>query len=308
MSFGEQFLQYPDLFPARGSGEPWDDRSLLIDFIGGPYRFSGLCGTQVKAIQKRFGERCRIDDNIEPAVATAVYRVPEDEFRTFDTRGWEMQIDFDYQPNVIRMAGLRFMARITLAPAIQAAFWTPDDADILTNGAFENLFRITVAYRIVDLGGVLLHSAGLADETGAWLFIGRSNAGKTTLSRLSLEAGLTVLSDDMNAVFPNGAGAGFVTEQLPFAGDLGQTLGSGRRYPVRAIYHLEKGDHNTIAPVTDHDRLAKLMVCAPFINTNPHVYSTLLGNLDTIRRAVPGAKLTFRLEGGFERLLEDSKS
>ena len=306
MSFGEQFLHYPDLFPARGSGEPWDGRSLLIDFIGGPYRFSGLNETQIRAIQERFGERCRIDDNIEPAVETAVYRVPEDEFRTFDTRGWEMRIDFDYQPNAIRMAGLRFMARITLAPAIQAAFWTPDDADFIATSAFENLFRIIVAYRIVELGGVLLHSAGVADETGAWLFIGRSNAGKTTLSRQSLEAGLTVLSDDMNAVFPNGAG--FVTEQLPFAGDLGQTPGSGRRYPVRAIYHLEKGDHNAIAPVAGPDRLAKLVACAPFINTNPHVYSTLLGNLDTIRRAVPGAKLTFRLEGGFERLLEDSKS
>jgi hypothetical protein len=302
MSFGEQFLHYPDLFPARGSRELWDDGSLLIDFIGGPYRFSGLCETQIQAIQERFGERCRIDDNIEPAAETAVFQVPDNEFRTFDMRGWEMRIDFDYQPNQIRMAGWRFMARIGLMPNIQTAFWTPDDADIVATSAFENLFRTIVAYRIVELGGVLLHSAGVADETGAWLFIGRSNAGKTTLSRLSLEAGLTVLSDDMNAVFPNGAG--FVTEQLPFAGDLGQTLGSGRRYPVRAIYHLEKGDHNTVTPVADHDRLARLMVCAPFTNTNPHVNAALLDNLDQMRQAIPGAQLTFSLEGGFEPLLE----
>ena len=303
-NFGELFLEYPELFPARPGGETWGEKSILIDFLGGPYRFTGLSKIQFKAIRGRFGKLCITDSpQKKNVVVTRVFRAPGQEFKIVDTRDWEMEIDFDYAPDYLNMAGLRFMARIEFEPFINAAFWTPDEKDILNTSAFENLFRTIVAYRIVELGGLLLHSAGMTDGKQAWLFIGRSNAGKTTISRLGLRAGLSVLSDDMNAVFPNENGDGFVTEQLPFAGDLGQTGGTRSHYPVHGIYQLKKGRSNQLDEVPTSDRLAMMMVCAPFINTNPYHYGKLLTNLSHLRDQVPGAQLTFNIDGGFESLL-----
>ena len=122
---------------------------------------------------------------------------------------------------------------------------------------------------------------------------------------LGLDAGLAVLSDDMNAVFPDESGSGFVTEQLPFAGDLGRTAGTRSHFPVQRIFQLNKGSSNKLDKVNDSDRLAMLMVCAPFINTNPHHYGKLLANLARLRSQVPGAQLTFDIDGGFEKLLDE---
>ncbi|HDH08434.1 MAG TPA: hypothetical protein ENG96_03015 [Gammaproteobacteria bacterium] len=279
-------------------------KSILIDLVGGPYRFTGLSKIQHKAILERFGELCITDSpQKKNVVVTRVFHAPGQEFKIVDTRGWEMEIDFDFAPDYLNMAGLRFMARIEFEPLISAAFWTPDEENILNTSAFENLFRTIVAYRIVELGGLLLHSAGMTDGKQAWLFIGRSNAGKSTISRLGLNAGLSVLSDDMNAVFPNKNGDGFVTEQLPFAGDLGQTTGTRSHYPVHGIYQLKKGKNNQLDEVSPSDRLAMMMVCAPFINTNPYHYGKLLTNLSHLRDQVPGVQLTFNVNGGFEDLL-----
>ena len=90
-------------------------------------RFAGLCNSDSTQNKK--------------TVVTRVYRMPEHEFKTIDTRGWEMEIDFDYSPAYINMAGLRFMGRIEFAPELNAAFWTPDEKDILNTSAFENMFR-----------------------------------------------------------------------------------------------------------------------------------------------------------------------
>ena len=62
MSFGTEFLNCPELFPARRAGEPWGDHHVTIDFLGGPYLFSGLHQTQVEAVRNHFGPYYPKDD------------------------------------------------------------------------------------------------------------------------------------------------------------------------------------------------------------------------------------------------------
>src|SRR6185369_17923284 len=102
-------------------------------------------------------------------------------------------------------------------PQLSAALWTSEDGLLVERGIFENLLRIVVAYHMLELGVVLLHSAALADERGAHVFFGPSGAGKSTISRLGSAAGRSVLSDDMNAL--RIADDAVVVEKLPFAGD-----------------------------------------------------------------------------------------
>lgn len=304
MSFAEEFLFNPADFPASSKGEPCGEERLCLDFLGGPYVFEGLSQAQADAVMKRFPGLISQEQPGAASITTQVMKTTAEYFRPVDLAGWEAHFDFDYGEHLIRIAGLRCMALIELKPQLRAWLWTPDEADLVGLGVFENLFRVLLAYRLLDDGGVLLHSAGLHDSERAWLFIGRSGAGKSTISGLGRDAGLHILSDDMNAVFPEDGS--YLCEQLPFAGTFGQTSWSGGRYPVTGIHVLQQDQQNHLKPLSPAKRLAMLMVCSPFINSDPFRQQQLVDNLIHLTANSQGGTLSFKLQGGFEQHLEET--
>lgn len=320
MGFGETFLVFPDLFPTRRGGEAWGTRTLHIDFVGGPYRFCGLDDRQVEACRERFGDLAiPIDPNdlhhrSEPAAAVEVslFRAGPQEFHPADTRGhWNYTFDLDFHPETVRLAGVDFMGRLDRSTADGEATWRPTLWTCQAEGVafqclFENFFRVIVAYRLLDLGGVLLHSAGIASRGVAHLFLGPSGAGKSTISRLGLASGRTVLSDDMNALCPpedSLDGATPRVEKLPFAGDLGRTPTPRDSYPLATLNRLRQGP-DALNPLPTASALASLVACAPFVNGDPHRLDTLMGNLQRILHTFPAHELTFSKDGTFWPLLE----
>jgi hypothetical protein len=303
MQFAEAFLHNTSSYPLDQNGTPWGRHGIAIDFLGGPYVFDGLNPVQIGVVSQRFAELVRDTAEISTqAIHTHIFKLPETCFKTIDTRNWEYYLDFDYRKDHLRIAGLRFVAYIQLNPHIEAWMWTPDDEHLVSNSAFENIFRVIVAYRLLARGGMVLHSAGLAQDNGAWLLIGRSGAGKSTISRLGEKAGMTILSDDMNAIVLQDDS--YVTEQLPFAGEHGQTALTRGKFPVQAIHYLQKSSTNELENTPASKRLAELMVCSPFINTDPYRYADLAQNLAALREKVSGGHLKFRLDGGFQQLLK----
>ena len=113
---------------------------------------------------------------------------------------------------------------------------------------------------------MLLHSAGVVDAGSAWVFVGRSGAGKTTLAGSSLAAGREILSDDLNAVVP--APGGPRVAPVPFAGD---HRGSATE-PVRlaALCRLVQGRRTLLEPMSGAEALSTLLAAAPFVNQDPH--------------------------------------
>jgi len=303
VNFAEEFLRQTGAFPHRRQGTPWGEERTAIDFLGGPYVFDGLNQIQVKTISRRFsGLVCAAPAENSPAIHTHIRKLPEGHFKTIDTRDWEYRLDFDYQQKCLRIAGLRFVAHVQLEPHIEAWMWTPDDENLIANSAFENIFRVIVAYRLLAQGGMVLHSAGLALDKKAWLFIGRSGAGKSTISRLGENAGLTILSDDMNAIVLRDKK--YLTEQLPFAGEHGQTALTRGKFSVQAVYYLQKSKQNRLKETPAAKRLAELMVCSPFVNSDPYRYAVLAQNLAALRDKTNGGSLEFHLDGGFQTLLK----
>ena len=109
MSFGEPFLTFPDLFPARRAGEPWGECQVILDLPGGPYAVAGLSAVQVAAARERFGALCREDEGGPGgagAVRSLLFRAPASDFRAVDTRGWEYSMDFEHAESSVRLAGL----------------------------------------------------------------------------------------------------------------------------------------------------------------------------------------------------------
>lgn len=297
MSFGQTFLRNPDLFPARHAGEPWGDRELVLDLPGGPYGFSGLSADQEETALARFGD-LRVAS--EPAITTSLFRAATEDFLEIDTRGWEYGLDFDFGPSSVRLAGLDLTGRLDWRPGLRGAIWTPAGAGDRFPGIFENFCRVLVAYRLHELGGAVIHGAAAVDGGEALLFAGRSGAGKSTVSRMAMERGLTILSDDLNALLPGGILAG-----LPFTGDLDKA-DSRSRYPLRAVLRLEKDTEDRLRPLRRAETAACLLACSPYVNADPNRHAALLSTLLDLMEGIPAYSLRFSLTGGMWGILAEA--
>ena len=304
MSFGDGFLRLPDLFPGRRGGEPWGERAVVLDVAGGPYLFSGLSAAQEEGVRRRFAGLCRADG--PAAVSSRIFRAPAADFLDRDLRGWEYTLDMEHTPGAVRLAGLRLMARLDWTAGgssggLAGGLWTCEAAGEEWTSVFENFFRVLAAYRLVEEGGAVLHSAGVAEGEAGFLLLGPSGAGKTTASRLCLAGGATVLSDDLNAVLFDAEGARL--RKLPFTGDLGERTGPRLSVPLRAVLRLAQGAEEGLRPLSPAAALAGLVAAAPFVNRDPYRREALLAVLERLARAVPAWEVTFSLDGGLWAIL-----
>ncbi len=301
MNFGNQFLSCPDLFPARLAGEPWGKRSVAIDFLGKRYLVTGLNKEQADAIHAHFGPYCLPGDStVSPEVEIRIYRADEEDFRSFDLRGWDYTLDMDYRVDSVRVAGLDFMGLLECRHDLVAAIWTSArDADGFC-GVFENFLRVTAQYHLLRSGGVLLHSAAFVIEGTAYVFPGRSGAGKSTVCHLAKIQGWRILSDELNAVSMQEGRA--LVRQVPFAGDFGRTSCSSKSFPLAAIFKLRQAEDDTIQPISPSQSLGSMLSCAPFVNLDPHRCETASTVLEEIASGHPGFTLSFSLGGNLRAL------
>jgi hypothetical protein len=213
-------------------------------------------------------------------VHVSIFRLRRSAFCPVDFSGKNYEFDIDFRANGLRFAGDRFLGSMTLKPALGLEIWLPEDQEVCEFGVFENLARLLLAYGMLLSGGVLLHSAGILVNGRAHLFAGQSGAGKSTLSRSALDAGLGVLSDDINAVIPGGNG--YVATKLPFTGDLGRTETAAGKYPVAAVYRLKQAARSALRRCSPGEALSRLLACAPYVNADRHRMPLLMDNLQAI--------------------------
>jgi hypothetical protein len=315
MSFGARFLRHPERFPACSEGEPWGEREVVLDLPGGPYRFAGLSPAQEEGIRSTFPGSLLAARPLAGAapIESLLMRRAASAFLPVDVRGWEYSLDFDWAPAAVRLSGLGLMARLDWrAGGLTGTLWTRESGGDRFPGVFENFFRVLVAYRLLELGGVVLHSAGVVKDGAAFLFLGRSGAGKTTVAQSGLARGAEVLSDDLNALFPAGSGgpggsggSGCVVRKLPFTGDLGERRAARPPVPLAALLRLEQDTTDALLPLSRAEALACLLACAPFVNVDPHRREQLEGALLGLlaEGAPPAFALRFSLGCGFWSIL-----
>lgn len=305
MSFGDEFLTQPDLFPARDSGELWGSKQMSLEFSGGPYLFRGLSETHVELLSHRYGDLLGAETSADEPVEIQVFRVAGSDFcELTPIPGRPYAMDLDYRSSMVNVAAPRLMGRISLEP-LRAALWTSVEEPLKhVIGIFENFFRLLVAYRLNQAGGALLHSAAVVRDSQAYLFLGRSGAGKSTISKINQDAGFEVLSDDMNALVIEEGRA--VVEKLPFAGDLGQTGERRGGAPLAGIFRLEKSDHHALHPLPQPQALALLLSCSPYLNADRHRTDRLMENLVSLVQACNVKRLTFRRDPEFWDLIMET--
>lgn len=303
MSFGDQFLEEPDFFPARPAGHPWGGGEVTLDLPGGGYRIRGLSAAQEALLRERYGAYTGLPAGPDQGVEIHVFRAAERDFRSFDLLGWTFTVDAEARESEVRLAGLRFMARLDWRPRLQGSLWTDLSAGPELQGVFENFFRCLVAYAMAEAGGALLHSAAVAVEGGAMVFCGPSGAGKSTISRLALAAGREVLSDDLNALSRHGHEVR--VHRVPFTGELGHDgSAAAGSYAPRALVWLEKGEEPSFRPLGPASAVGFLLTSAPYVNGDSFRLARLAANLEGIAQGLPAGVLTFPRGADFGALAE----
>lgn len=294
---GARYLTDPRRLPGRGEGELFGNRQVEMAIAGTRLLISGLSPSQEETIWALWPEF--IGESEASPIPLTVYKTPQSTFKKLDR--WVYELDFAYEPSSVRMVGLDLIARLVLEPSLSAELWTATELPETFHGAFENFLRVVVAYTSLRRGGLLVHSAAVTDGNDAWLFIGHSGAGKSTVSRLALDSDRHVLSDDLNPVLPRGVSEIDVAGS-PFLGDYGNRSATSR--PLSAVYRLEQGNEDALSPMGTAETFASLMACAPYINRDRYRADVLAANLTTLSRRVPARILTFRRDGDFWSLLE----
>jgi hypothetical protein len=196
----------------------------------------------------------------------------------------------------VEITGFRFSGQLTrggTSPAT-ASLSVAEEAELAQSFVLENFLRILLAHRILDRGGILLHSVGVTYRGRAYLFSGQSNAGKTTLARKAAAAGARVLSDDINLLMPE-QGA-YRAHKVPFTGEFGrraEKLSGMGSFPLGGLALLEKAPALTVAPVTTSAAVARLIANCPFVNDDPEelpalmdVLTRLVGETSVVRLGV----------------------
>ncbi len=299
VTFGERFLRVPALCPRRIAGEPHGRHSMSIEFAGTVHRLRGLSRDQLEAVAERWGDLIR-SDRSGVCTDTRIFRASRNDFLDIDTRGWEYSLDFEYAPDVVSVAGPGWMAHLRLDRPLRCGLWTRPSRSDEFAGPLENFLRILLAYLLLTLGGALIHSAAVVDRERAFVFFGHSGAGKTTVARLSVSEGLTVLSDDMNALLPSEGSVR--VHEVPFAGDFAGD-GTGRTFPAQALIRLRQDSCNRLENLGRAETAAGLISCAPFVNRDPYRALQLAARLEDLAGRVPAHTLMFAREGGFWPLL-----
>jgi energy-coupling factor transporter ATP-binding protein EcfA2 len=142
--------------------------------------------------------------------------------------------------------------------------------------------------------GFLLHAATVVRDGRAYVFTGRSGAGKSTVASLS-PAG-TVLTDEISLLrFTDGCWQAYGT---PFWGEF-RAAGQNEHYPIAGIYTLVQSTEDRVESMTTKEIVRALLPCVLFFSSQVDANEELLHVLFGMVRQVPCHRLHFRRDKGF---------
>jgi len=190
----------------------------------------------------------------------------------------------------------------------------PDELNLLLLEDPHEDAHITILIRSLVLamrwhithGGLCLHSAAVARESDGFLFLGQSEAGKTTVAQFSAASGYVALGDDLNFVIPDSED-GYLLAAAPSA----RLFPAGyamRRPPLRGIFTLAQDVDDYLAPLSPVETSQALF--ESFLQI-PKAYQLpaemtrqAFQIISAIARTVPGYELHFRKSPDFWQVID----
>lgn len=161
--------------------------------------------------------------------------------------------------------------------------------------------QILLARVLADRAGCLLHSSGVILEGRGLLFVGHSEAGKSTMVKM-LQGKAEILCDDRNIV--RREPEGFRVYGTWSHGEV--PLVSAASAPLAAICFLRKSRHNRITLLKpDKQTAGKLFGCLIKPVVTADWWEKTLALLEAVIREIPCYALEFDTSGKIVGMLED---
>lgn len=164
--------------------------------------------------------------------------------------------------------------------------------------ALDSLIRILLTMVLLPQGGFLLHAATVVRDGRAYVFMGRSGAGKSTIASLSPTG--TVLTDEISLLrFTDGRCQAYGT---PFWGEF-RAAGQNEHYPIAGIYRLVQSAEDRVESLTTKEMIRALLPCVLFFTPRVDANEDLLRLLLQFAAQVPCYLLYFRRDDGFWKVV-----
>jgi hypothetical protein len=188
-----------------------------------------------------------------------------------------------------------------------AAIKKQNEAHLLTTlkftDGFHNFLRSFLPQRLLKNETVIFHSSCVVENDEAYLFLGHSGAGKTTITTLSKDK--TLLGDDMNLIhkidgkFYVSAGAiGGVTDTSKVLNNL---------YPLKAAFWLKQSLENKIEDFSSSEASSKYLASMANLFWNQLDKQTIEQVMDfsfKMAASVPLKRLHFKKDKEFWNVIK----
>src|ERR1700722_1521414 len=164
--------------------------------------------------------------------------------------------------------------------------------------ALDSLLRILLTMVLLPQRGFLLHGATVVRDGRAYIFFGRSGAGKSTVASLSPKG--SVLTDEISLLrYSDG---GWQAHGTPFWGEF-RAAGQNRLVPVAGLYLLKQANEERLETLDARRALRALLPCVLFFANEKPAHETLLRTLLGLVDQIPCHRLYFRRNAEFWRVV-----
>ena len=164
--------------------------------------------------------------------------------------------------------------------------------------ALDSLLRVLLSWKLLGYRGFLLHAATVVRNGKAYIFTGRSGAGKSTVASLSPEG--SVLTDEISLLRrENGEWRAYGT---PFWGEF-RAAGSNTSAPVAGIFRLLQAAENRVEALRPVAILRAILPNVLFFSAEPEANRQLLAILSQAATEIAGYRLAFRKNATFWEVL-----
>jgi hypothetical protein len=156
--------------------------------------------------------------------------------------------------------------------------------------SLSSFLRVVSSLALAPRGGLLAHASSVVRDGRAYLFVGRSGAGKTTICRLRGDG--RVLSDEISAV--RRSGDGFCCWPTPFWGELEATGEPAESAPLARVLFPEHAPSTRAISLTAARAAHRLLDSVVHFTRDPADVGALLESATAIASACRPAVLAFR--------------
>ena len=184
------------------------------------------------------------------------------------------------------------MMRLDLSPALDHGDMTvaPRYAPRRTVPIGFPLDEYLTARLLARRGAVIVHASSVAEEGGAYVFVGHSGAGKSTIAQIAEQCGARVLSDDRTVLRLDGSvvkAAG-----TPWHGSYAS--GTPDAVPVRGLFLLEQAPVDAVERMSQGRAFSELVVRTVRPTAEAAEQVAVVDVVQRIVETIPAAVLRFR--------------